>query len=161
MERIPIPELDEKKVWDWIYRELSFKPSVRPPDWPSISTRRRHFKFKIESLWGPGYSEPTHTNFIGQAIEAFVEITSPGEKIYALDWQQECYYYDPRNLNVYDMLDDDSSNTKISFIPDGNYYIFLTKDFENIWFGHPWEKTVTVIGDRLIGAVKSKNLFAK
>jgi hypothetical protein len=159
MEGVSLSELDEKKVWDWIYEELSFKPSVRPIDWPSITTRKRHFKFKIDSLWGTGYSEQKHSNFIQQAIEAFIEITTPGEEIYALDWQHDCYYFDPRKLSASDMLYDDSSVTNISFIPDGDYYIFLAKDFENIWFGHPWEKTITVIGDRLIDAVKSRDLF--
>lgn len=161
MESTSLSGLDREKVWDWIYRELSFKPSVRPLDWPSISTQKRYFKFKIDSLWGPDYSEQAHSNFIQQAIDAFIEITTPDEEIYALDWQHECYYFDPRRLSVNYMRDDGSSNTKISFIPDGDYYIFLTKDFENIWFGHPWEKTITVIGDRLIGAVKSKNMSIK
>jgi hypothetical protein len=161
MEGIPISDIEKKRAWDWIYNELSFKPSVRSGDWPSINTGKRHFKFKIDTLWGSGYSEQAQSNFIRQAIEAFIEITTPGEEIYALDWQHQCYYYDPRKLSVYDMIDDDSGNTRISFIPDGDYHIFLTKDFENIWFGHPWEMTITVIGDRLIDVVKRKDLSIK
>ena len=105
-----------------------------------------------------GYSEQSHANFIQQAIEAFIEITTPGEEIYALDWQHECYYYDPRKLRAPDMLNDASNIPKISFIPDGEYNIFVTMDFENIWFGHPWEQTVTIIGNKLITAIKNKGL---
>jgi hypothetical protein len=57
------------------------------------------------------------------------------------------------------MIDNVTNSTVVSFIPDGDYYIFITKDFGNIWFGHPWEKTVTVIGDRLIKAVKARQPF--
>jgi hypothetical protein len=44
------------------------------------------------------------------------------------------------------MLDNNSVLPLISFIPDGEYYIFISKDHQNVWFGHPWEKTVTLIG---------------
>jgi hypothetical protein len=82
---------------------------------------------------GPNYSEQANSNFIQQAIEAFIEITTPGEEIYALDWQHMCYYFNPRMLRVNNMLDDGSSDTKISFIPDGDYYIFLTNfDFSPV-----------------------------
>ncbi|WP_414648331.1 DUF2716 domain-containing protein [Dinghuibacter sp.] len=29
---------------------------------------------------------------------------------------------------------------------------FITKDRQNVWFGHPWEKTITLIGEKLISA---------
>jgi len=146
---------------DWVDEKLSFNPSTRSIDWPSIHTEKRYLRFKIDILWKNGYNELIHSNFIQQAIEAFVNITAPGEEIYALDWQHDCYYYDPRKLSVHDMLEDASNTTKISFIPDGEYYVFITKDFENIWFGHPWEKTVTVIGDKLIAALAKVELLPR
>ena len=154
-------ETDYKNVWDWVYNELSFKPSTRSIDWPSIQTSRNSIKFKIDFLWGSGYSELVYFNFIQHAIEVFMAITLPGEEVYALDWQHECFYFDPRKLNAQDMLDDGSSATKISFIPDGDYYIFITKDFENVWFGHPWERTITIIGDKLITSIKENGFFNK
>jgi hypothetical protein len=160
MDQSLISEADYKNVWDWLYAQLRFIPSTRSIDWPSIRTDKRYLKFKIDFLWGTGYSPLIHSNFVQKAIEAFIDITIPGEEIYALDWRHECYYYDPRKLSVHGMLDDGSSIPKISFIPDGDYYIFVTKDFENIWFGHPWEKTITVLGDKLIAALNQKKLFA-
>jgi hypothetical protein len=54
------------------------------------------------------------------------------------------------------MLPNDQTNSLVpSFVPDGDYYIFLTKDFQNVWFGHPWEKTITLIGDKLIKAYQA------
>jgi hypothetical protein len=160
MHGVPLTELEEEMVWDWIYSELSFKPSVRSIDWPSISARKRYFKFKIDFLFGADYNAQKNENFIRQGIEAFIEITVPGEEIYALNWQHVSYSYDPRKLSIYDMIEDNSSKAKISFIPNGDYYIFLTKDLENIWFGHPWEKTITIIGDKLLNAFKFKGRYS-
>ena len=52
----------------------------------------------------------------------------------------------------------ESSTPAISFIPDGDYYIFITKDLQNVWFGHPWEKSVTLIGEGLILAATRNGL---
>jgi len=38
----------------------------------------------------------------------------------------------------------------IPILPNGDYYIFLTKDFRNVWFGHAWEETITLIGHDLV-----------
>jgi hypothetical protein len=77
------------------------------------------------------------------------------DEIIILDWQHECFFANPRQITVDTMLPNDNTSIMVpSFIPDGDYYIFVTKDFENIWFGHPWEKTITIIGDKLIKAYK-------
>src|ERR1700748_3925435 len=91
-------EVDYKKVWDWVYSVLSFKPSIHSTDWPSIRTEQPFYKFSIEFLWKGGYDESLYSKFINSAIKSFVDITPDGETIYALDWQHDCFYYDPRKL---------------------------------------------------------------
>ena len=34
--------------------------------------------------------------------------------------------------------------------PDGDYFAFLSEDFSEGTFGHPWEKTICVLGERLV-----------
>ena len=150
-----LTEEDNNKTWNWFYKEFSFNPSTNPKDWPSIKSIKPKIKIDILNLWGNAYNETIWNNFLQKAIEAFVNVTNPGEKIFALDWHHECFYVDPRELTPTILTDSESSNTVISFIPDGDYYIFITKDFENVWFGHPWEKTVTIIGSKLINAFKN------
>ena len=150
------------QVWDRFYKEFNFRPSVHEEDWPSIHTDKPLLKLGIESLLGVTYSESINADLIQKAIDAFVEISKKGDKIFALDWQHECFYIDPRQLTPEIIVDNESDTPAISFIPDGDYYIFLTKDFENIWFGHPWEKTITIIGSELISAFnKNRPLFIK
>jgi hypothetical protein len=153
-----LSKADYKFIWDWIHSELSFRPSTYAADWPSIHTEQPFCKFGIGFLWKGEYDEGQHARFIKSAIDAFTDITPYGETIYALDWQHDCFYYDPRTLNVGMLLESESSVQAISFIPDGDYYIFITKNFQNVWFGHPWEKSVTLVGTRLISAAKKAGL---
>ena len=142
---------DYDYVWDKFYAEFSFKPSIYESDWPTIQTDKPNFKFSIKNLFGDSYNELIDIDFLQKAIDTFIEITIQEEEIFALDWKHECYYINPRKLTPNIMIGLESS---ISFIPNGDYYIFLTKDFENIWFGHPWENTVTIIGTKLINSFK-------
>jgi hypothetical protein len=158
MNNTALNEKEYKQIWDWVYSALKFKPSIRSLDWPSIRTEEPCRKFNIEFLWENGYNEMVHVEFVNSAIKAFIDITLLGETIYALDWQHECFYFDPRQLTADFMLKNESGIPAISFVPDGDYYIFVTKDLQNVWFGHPWEKSVTLIGERLILAATKAGL---
>lgn len=142
-------------IWDRFYKDLSFKPSMLEADWPSIKADKSNIKIDIADLWGSTYNETKWTSLITKGINSFISITNPEEEIIVLDWQHTCFKVNPRQLTVETMLPNDQNSIMVpSFVPDGDYYIFLTKDFENIWFGHPWENTVTLIGDKLIKAYK-------
>lgn len=157
-----LTEEDTDITWRWFYKEFSFNPSISPKDWPSIKTDKPNIKFDITNLWGDTYNETIWDDFLQKAIKAFINITNPGEKIFALDWQHECFYVDPRELTPAILNDYESSIPVISFIPDGDYYIFTTRDFENVWFGHPWEKSITIIGNKLISVFNNNlPLFCK
>ena len=149
----PISQNDNDKFWDKFYADFSFKPSVDPTYWPSIKTDKPNIKIDITDLWGDTYDEENWVSLIKKGINSFVSISNPQDEIIVLDWQHECFNVNPRQITVDTMLPNDNTSIMVpSFIPDGDYYIFLTKDFENIWFGHPWEKTITIIGDKLIKA---------
>ena len=82
--------------------------------------------------------------------------------MYVLDWQHDCYFVNPMSFDPFKKHLEFKYNRYISPIPNGDYYIFITKDLENIWFGHPWEKTVTLIGAKLIKTfLDSRPLFLK
>jgi hypothetical protein len=147
---------DCDKIWDKFYADFSFRPSVSPTDWPSIKTTKPNIKIDIADFWGDGYSETKWTSLIKKGISCFTTISNPQDEIIVLDWQHECFYVNPRQITTDTMLPNDQTNSLVpSFVPDGDYYIFLTKDFQNVWFGHPWEKTITLIGDKLIKAYQA------
>ena len=153
-----IPEIECKQVWDKFYKDFDFKPSIYKKDWPSIRTEKHNYKFSISNLLNNRSNELTSNDFLQKAIDTFIEITTVNEEIYVLDWVHECYNVIPSQLKIDNFKN--FNNSCISFIPNGDYYIFLTKDLSNIWFGHPWEETVTIIGTELINAFnRNKPLF--
>jgi hypothetical protein len=40
--------------------------------------------------------------------------------------------------------------------PDGDYYLYVPADLRMGTFGHPWERTLCVFGDRLLGEVEEE-----
>ena len=124
-----LPENIYRQAWDKFFKDLYFEPSVYQKDWPSITPDRPHKKFSIKNLWGAWYDELISSDFIQKGIDAFVAITNPEEVIYALEWQSDCFFVNPRKLTVDILTDNESAVSVISFIPDGDYYIFITKDF--------------------------------
>ena len=150
---IPIPQNDCDKIWGKFYKDFFFKPSIYTSDWPSIKTDKPNIKIDIAYLWDNTYDESNWISIINKGINSFISISNLEEEIIVLDWQHQCFYVNPKNIKGDTMLPDENTSIMFpSFIPDGEYYIFITKDFENIWFGHPWEKTITIIGDKLIKA---------
>lgn len=143
--------VEQDIVWEKFQNDFSFHPSVRQEDWPSIQTTKPSHRFSIQHFWGDAEDHKI-PQFLQKAIDAFVSITFPGEKIYGLDWQHDCFWVDPRDLTVRDMVDSQRGESLLSFLPNGDYHIFITQDFENIWFGHPWESSITLVGEKLISA---------
>ena len=89
------------------------------------------------------------------ALSLFVSILKPGQRLYALNWQHDCYDFDPR----LEMDRDEFDEWIIPVLPNGDYHIFVTKDFQNVWFGHPWEMTITLIGCHLLKQVKTQSVI--
>lgn len=133
------PTMD--KVWDWFYKEFEFRPSVYPQDWPSIHPQVHHFKLDISAIFEDYPSEAQLEAFEDLCKVIFLRLTRPGDLLYALDWQHDCFEFNPR------MGWTESESRYISIFPDGDYHIFLTSDLGNLWFGHPWEQSVTLVGE--------------
>jgi len=147
---IPIEEQEYHETWDRFYREFDFRPSVYAHQWPSITTVLPQYKFSLAHLWNGPEDDKVYDDFIHKTLQSFIDITVVGEEIYALDWQHACYRINPRNIKAIERM-------KISFVPDGDYSIFITVDFKNVWFGHPWENKITLIGEKFVDTFR-KNL---
>ena len=131
-------------VWDRFENLFHFKPGINNNIFfPAIKTSKPKFKFSVKHCFSLDFSM---TKLEAFALSLFDEITSPGERLYALDWQHECYDFDPRR----EMDRNEFDEWIVPVLPDGDFYIFLTKDFNNVWIGHPWEKTVTLVGENIV-----------
>jgi len=129
------------KVWNKFNNSFDFKPSSNI--FPAIKTTMPQLKLDIKAYFSSDYP----FNKLEQlALDLFDKLSKPGDRLYALDWQHECYDFDPRQ----EMDRNEFGEWIIPIFPNGDYYIFLTKDFDNIWFGHPWEQTITLIGNEIV-----------
>ena len=145
MNWIPLNEIEYAYVWEKFNKHLKFNPSINKKDWPSFKEPKPFITYDIS----PAFRFPNMINdFDKNVIKALQECISDGEYIYALDWQHECYWYNPYLESPCNNFGDQP----IPFFPNGDYYCFLQKDFEWGLLGHPWEQTICIFGNQLINA---------
>lgn len=126
-------EVTYDKIWDKIYQEFKFNPSihmnVKPFDLPM-----KHKIYKLNSYWTD--EQEILVN------EIFKRITI--EKIYALDWHHDCFLYKAQNdipvdFNFYDE-ERDCYVYFPTYYPDGDYYFFYRTRFFFWYDGASLEK---------------------
>lgn len=143
---------EEDLIWDRFYSRYNFRPSVSSEEWPAIDEPTPSVTYSLvdtfvnvrdrEELLAKGSQ-------LNQAmLEAFRQCTSVEESLYVLDWQHLNYQMRPHE----EFPSAKWSEWETPVFPDGDYYIFLQKDFRFGTFGHPWEQTLCVFGDPLLSA---------
>ena len=137
---IELAEHEYKNVWDRFYNEFQFRPSVRSSEWPGIREPRPSITYSIAN-WAD-FADPLDP----QALVVFRNVVAADTRLYALDWQHTSYWFFPHCAG--------REPFSISVFPDGDYHIFLAEDFSFGFFGHPWEETVCVFGQRLLSAME-------
>ena len=107
-----------KKVWSKFHDLYDFKPSIN--GFPAVRTNLIHSKFDVTK----GFSNDFPMNKLEEfALDLFCKLTAPNDRLYALNWQHECYDFDPRKS----IERDDFNEWIVPIFPNGDYYIFLTK----------------------------------
>jgi len=145
------------------------------PAWQPLSRAEEEgawarFQATFDFPWGihPGREPtPSITYAIGHAFErdlpsrsaleddlnrktrtAFQRCLRPGEKMYALDWQHPCFWFDPHAS--FDA--DDRRAWAVPVLPDGDFYVFLPDDCRFCLYGDCINHTLAVYGYALIEA---------
>ncbi|MDF3257112.1 DUF2716 domain-containing protein [Bacillus velezensis] len=85
-----------------------------------------------------------------QILKALQSCTLKQEFIYALDWQHECYLFNPHSP----IDKDEFGEWLVSVIPNGDYCFFIHQDFQWGLLGDPRQQTITVFGSPLIRAIE-------
>lgn len=129
-------------VWDRFCAAFSFRPSVHAKDFPGITESP---PFITLDLFGD-FDEQAIDELDATLLTAFRKSVAPDHRLYALDWQHDCYWFYPHR---------NADEPVIPIIPDGDYSIFLSQDFTFGTFGHPWERTLCVFGADLVSAIPS------
>lgn len=133
-----------KKVWNFIYEELDFKPSISY--FPSFQVPNPFITYDISDFYGESVDLDVFDDLEEKALDAFKDSTLVDEYILALDWHHECYWINPRS----EFEKDGFGEWTIPIFPNGDYYFFIQKDFKWGFLGHPWENSITIFGKELI-----------
>ena len=102
--------------------------------------------FSLSAAFGdPGDPEHITDDLDDAALRVFSTIATPTGRLIALDWQHQGFYFVPSRFD---------GHWEIPTFPDGDYYIFISEDFADGWFGHPWEQTICVFGRRAVSSLE-------
>lgn len=146
---------EESALWSRFDADFDFTPSVRWEDFPGIREPRPSETYSIASIYDGDELRYARLNADLQqwGLRAFQKLASPtNDWLYVLDWQHQCYRFFPHipfELSEY-------NEWTIPLLPNGDYYIFLAKDFSWGVFGHPWEQTMCVFGERLLATLNNE-----
>lgn len=141
---LELTDVEDEKVWNKIFDELKFEPSTTNS--PSFKVPTPFITYDISHYFGEYEGLNAYDELQEKALLVFQEITSIDEYIYALDWQHECYW-----INAHlEFPKNELEEWKVPIFPNGDYYFFIHKAFEWGYLGHPWEKTITIFGKKLI-----------
>lgn len=139
-------------IWNKIYSEFNWRP--RHKDWLTLPIINK--KYHLDNL------NKTWTEEQEQLINSVFKKVWPAE-MYALDWQHDCFVFDPNEDIPLDYWYYDSQrdcNVYFpSYYPNGDWYFFISTDWRMGLFGHPWEHEIYVMGEELIrefDAIKEK-----
>lgn len=137
-----------KRIWDSFYAKFAFHPSMEPSSWPGIKEPSPSVTYSISSLYGgdEDYFNSSINDLHEKALSAFRKCSKMEEPLYVLDWQHPAYLFFPHVPFAAEHWE----NWKTSVFPDGDYYIFINHDLSFGTFGHPWEQTICVFGEKLI-----------
>src|SRR5262249_10918725 len=133
------------QIWERFSARFQFRASVDPAHWPAIVAPVPSLTWDVSSVDDDGLNR--------LVMGALQDCVPTDEWVYALDWQHPGYRCWPHRV-------DPTLRTymwPVEVFPNGDYYIYASRDLTFGTFGHPWEATLCVWGADLIDAVAARN----
>lgn len=132
------------ELWDRFDATFSFNPTAWRDRRPVIEAPPGSVTFDLEHATG---------TWAVHAINALVvwaleRISADDPPLLVLDWQHPAYRFWPRRSVLYG--GERPFPFEVFPFPDGDYYAFVTDDLREGTFGHPWEPSLCVFGERLV-----------
>ncbi len=171
---IPLTFDDEehKNIWDKFYYEFNFRASIYTKDWPGIKEPNPSVTYSISNIYGgengEGHYDKLNKNLQDCFLVYFQALTKDDDWIFVLDWQHTTHKFYPHIhfdlVSLYNELPVPLLNEwPTPILPNGDYFIFLEPNLEFGVFGHPWEQTMCIFGQKLIDLVEKNPplLFTK
>jgi hypothetical protein len=141
----------DDKYWMPFQQRFEFRPKFDPAGRAIVEPSG-----SVTIDLSPVFNSPSRREFAAGArsvnslaLLAFVRaLDEPDTSLVVLDWQHQTFRFWPHRLAT---QHDPHWQTEV--FPDGDYYIFLTEDMTTGTFGHPWEQTLCIFGERLVSVL--------
>ncbi|MBX3254202.1 MAG: DUF2716 domain-containing protein [Chitinophagaceae bacterium] len=137
----------EMQVWDFIYNKLDFKPTMDKENLIILPAPSQCFD--ISQFYNEGFNEYLYDDLHKSSMSWF-ETISEGKRIYALNWQHDCYSFTtklPFEKNEF-------GEWLISIFPNGDYIFFLSSDLNNGVFADGINCRLSFFGKTMMKAIK-------
>jgi Protein of unknown function (DUF2716) len=153
----------ETELLDAFSVRFSFRPSIDPRQWPSIKEPEPSVTLDLSPTWADGMARDPDELILNVLTAAF----PAGEPLAAINYNHSAWWFWPHQFSTvvrespYSelptreiMIKPDvfvaADSWPVHPFPNGDYSIILSPDLTSGTFGHPWEQTLCVFGDRLI-----------
>ena len=134
------------RIWTKIDQIYQFKPSVDPNSGEWIRLDQPFKKYRLKCVWDERQEEIVR-RIMCKVIHA---------DMYALDWHHDCFIFNPfEKITPGLQYRDFERDCKVyfpSYYPNGDYYFFISMDWKNGMYGHPWKQEIRVVGRKMIQA---------
>lgn len=145
--------LDQKlydQLWDKMLGEYQFRPKWNPDGKPfSIPHPYRLYRLG-ERCWTQ--EQEARVN------EIFEALVPEDGYLYALDWNHDCFIFNPREripLDYHYYDEERAVNVYFpSYYPNGDFYFFIAADWSFGLLGHPWRRELYLWGDELTARIE-------
>lgn len=141
---MPMGGPDYVRYWDQLYAEFDFKPSTTV--YPGVAEPTPSITFDLSPIFAASPDDWVESeDRLTAEVLAALQGTFGHERLVVLNWQHDALWLVPDEFAPNE--DDDWA---IPVFPNGDYYIYLTEAMTDGFFGHPWEQTFCVFGERLL-----------
>ncbi|MBO0453180.1 DUF2716 domain-containing protein [Candidatus Enterococcus murrayae] len=147
-----------EELWKIVYQRFSFEPDYSAKDVRYTLTE----PYDLYSCKDVGAIATSDPNWRETIRSIFCACLKDQEYMYALDWQHTCYKYYPqvkiRKENPTFILDAQGGYFAYfpEYYPDGDYYLFFSKDLSWGYLTDPWRQHIFVYGEQLRKEIQKK-----
>lgn len=156
-----LSDVEQDELWEIVYQRFSFKPDYYAKE-ARYTLKEPYDLYSCKGVAALADSDPKWRETI-RGI--FCTCLRDQEPMYVLDWQHTCYYYYPQAKIRKDkptfIRDKKYSNGGYyayfpEFYPDGDYFLFFSKDLSWGYLTDPWRKHIFVYGEQLRKEIQRK-----
>jgi len=145
---VELSEHDYTRLWERFDATFGFRAGTTADAWPAIREPAPSVTFDLSVIpYGPKRGA-AYDAINAEALRCFVWALADVDEMFVLDWQHPAYRFFPGHQAL-----TWQAEWTIPVYPDGDYYAFLTPDLAEGTFGHPWERTLCVIGRRMVDSL--------